>query len=91
MMSKNEYKFTECVEKMEKLAKEMEFDILAHKPVSNHDDDWYLRIVFVKTKGEYQKYVTYTYNSTLSDNGSFNHGHYYSEFDYALEDFQERS
>jgi len=77
------------VEKMEKLAKEQGFDILASKPVSNHPEDWYLRIVLCRIpKGEY---VTYNYNSTLGDNGSYNLGHYYTDFDTAFADFDKRS
>jgi hypothetical protein len=57
--------------------------------LTEHPDDWYLVIVLVKNeKGEY---VTYLYNSTIGEYGSFNHGHYFTNFKLAEDDFYRRS
>ena len=86
-------KWSECVEKMEKLAKEMgNIDIIAGKRVSNHVDDWYLCIAFCRIHQENStEYVTWLYNATLGDNGSFNNGHYFSNYDNARHDFEQRT
>jgi uncharacterized protein (DUF608 family) len=59
--------------------------LLMVKNVSNNKLDEYLAIVLCQnTKGEF---VTWLYNAEFE---SCNHGHYYSDFEQAREDFYSR-
>jgi len=59
------------------------FILLGVKPAN----DSYLAYVLVKRNTEYEPYVTWLYNSTGS---GFNHGHYFTELNDAIIDFEKR-
>lgn len=61
--------------------------ILARKPYSANTGDEHLEIVLAQTEDIYHPYVTWGYNKQTK--GYF-WGHYFSEFDKALEDFNKR-
>jgi len=69
------------------LITDKDMELLRIKPVSKHPDDWYLCYVLVDRKTTYDTYVTWIYNDTTKE---FNWGHYLSDLDDAIEDFDNR-
>ncbi len=60
------------------------FNYIADRPLTNHPDDWYLRVVLGYNEREH---ATWIYNASL---GGLHEGHYMMTRERASDDFNER-
>jgi len=72
----------------------MKKEILMERPVSNHPDDWYLTFVLAQVPNKFMpdgyEYVTWLKNIAIGEEPSYNHGHYFDNYEAAYNDYINR-
>jgi hypothetical protein len=64
------------------------FQYMADRPLTNHPDDWYLRMVLARREQPREEYVTWVYNASI---GGLHEGRYTRDQRQAMDDFHTRA